>query len=1795
MSNLSKLLKFENFNTEHLSVAVDMNSGGEMSKFVIPLFDNFVKRNFNISLFLPVFKGDVFYLSSALSFFWKLRNVKDELYLLRNGMIETKFTYSDGIFLAKETGEMLIPTKNNSDDEIKITDDNNLTYYFQMPSLSSKGTYNLKRIEYPDGFRLLFDDKVNFVLKTENMNEKTSPIWMAEFDLKRTDDIQEFKIYTKLGEEERIYCKGSITKKENTATYYTIDIININENGKEYKRKYEYQVKDDYNSLSYLEDDIRTESINFYEEGDNLEIRLYGQVKEHRYNLERGLDYVKLEDKTYTDYPLSKIYTLRKSSDISYYYITSSYSNNGYGSCFNLDEKGRIIETADNIPYACSKDNLLKNIPTNINVVEDKNFAFNNLVNSSSYLLESGKNIVFETSTMVLSQNKYLATLFIKKLEETKEAKIRLQIINGEEKEETYLIDEYIPFSSYVFSCLGYIAKKSNTRINVKIENIGTSKVLLKEVQLLKNYGTIKYEYEEDKVKSISDGEKRIENFYDENGRAIYSYGQQESGITTYKKNNKYNLPEKVEDYLGNIQENEYTHVPKEYQIGTEGNWKVTKSRAKLGKETFEQEREYDDETWNLIKEIDNEGKETKYSYGETEKVEKEESSVEIEKDKEGRVISYKFTYPKVYDAPLINEQRYEKDLLSRTWASYREEEKDKLIYEYDEYQRLKRIKTEKGILVNEFTYDENDQVLSTKTGTSETSFSYDEYGRIKNIKNEGNYEYEYNYSSIYDLTSVEDKVSKIKIEYEKDNENLLSSISLKEGTEEKSKINYKTDYLTGKIISNVENKNYLDIESEEGISIYEEQIKTIEQDFIKQGYYSSSYGYLANLRNEEEIKIPKGIYVATKNINTHCIKGTKLSYEIEEKEKIIIAVVFYGTNILVELEGISIKGSNGYLSVITNGKTVTSRRIGKADKFNYLTLTLGTKSSFIFNGQYKEIDYIKTKLKNLVITGTYSLLALKQEEATKNDLEDIARHLSYLIEDKIINKDGIGISAIYSKEIYDIKKNSSAKYYIPLNGSLVQNIINASNITKIEEPYIFEEKETNFKLSQNRIFKYNENKKMYDARSKNTLAYRINNSKSKTIKLNIYPFSVEEEQEEVIFSIKKSKTEKYLTLAKKKNQIYLYAEKNKENKLISTATIKAEEITTIYVTYVEAITSHGSSLDEELDVRAFIKIGENVVNKAFLSLTPTNRTTKLLYVGKDEEETFNGLLSDIEIIDEQIDLTKDVESKKYNITSYNDIASRPVVEEIIDNNKKVILKKKYYYKENTNKIIKEEIENNEEKQSNEIEYDNSNRIIKLGERKFSYDYYGRLISDSLKDESYSYDNFGNILTKRRGDKFYQYLYEDNLLKEIRNNEESIKLEYGTSLYPKKIIRTKDNKEENIELNYIGRRLEKVEVGGKEYKYTYDDQGQRIKKEGNGKEEYYFYEEERIKEVITKEYRLIYRYVGEEVKGVTYKNENKEISYFYEKNILGEIIGIVDEEGKRVVEYRSSSYGEVENIHDNSKIEISAKDHLRYKGYIYDEETRLYYLKTRYYDPEIGRFISPDSIDYQSPESINGLNLYAYCGNDPVNYSDGFGHMPEWVQDTLKVLGAVAIVVGVTALTVVTAGVAAYALGASAAMIGTITTGAAVGGLVAGGLEIGAQIYENGIDGMNLGAIAIESFAGSAYGAISGVASSTTSAALRLGMRGARVALGGLSAALHGINNGDSFSTIMLNVGVSIGIGFLIQGAFVGLDAYTGKLSSTILQNYALDGALNFGGNQLLLMSGILLGKNVWRNRGLFV
>ena len=85
------------------------------------------------------------------------------------------------------------------------------------------------------------------------------------------------------------------------------------------------------------------------------------------------------------------------------------------------------------------------------------------------------------------------------------------------------------------------------------------------------------------------------------------------------------------------------------------------------------------------------------------------------------------------------------------------------------------------------------------------------------------------------------------------------------------------------------------------------------------------------------------------------------------------------------------------------------------------------------------------------------------------------------------------------------------------------------------------------------------------------------------------------------------------------------------------------------------------------------------------------------------------------------------------------------------------------------------------------------------------------------------------------------------------------------------------------------------------------------------------------------------------------------------------------------------------NVRDNFSGETTSYDvananPIRYRGYYYDDDTGLYYCNARYYSPKWRRFISPDDTAYLDPESVNGLNLYCYCNNDPVNYADPSGN-----------------------------------------------------------------------------------------------------------------------------------------------------------------------------------------------------------
>ena len=104
----------------------------------------------------------------------------------------------------------------------------------------------------------------------------------------------------------------------------------------------------------------------------------------------------------------------------------------------------------------------------------------------------------------------------------------------------------------------------------------------------------------------------------------------------------------------------------------------------------------------------------------------------------------------------------------------------------------------------------------------------------------------------------------------------------------------------------------------------------------------------------------------------------------------------------------------------------------------------------------------------------------------------------------------------------------------------------------------------------------------------------------------------------------------------------------------------------------------------------------------------------------------------------------------------------------------------------------------------------------------------------------------------------------------------------------------------------------------------------------------------------------------------------------------------------------------------------------RYRGYYFDEETGLYYLQSRYYDPETGRFLNADTVEYLDPETINGLNLYAYCGNNPVMYSDPSGHFP-WL--VFAIIAGI-LILGGGAIGGISAGMAGGSVGEVFAGIG---------------------------------------------------------------------------------------------------------------------------------------------------------------
>ena len=128
------------------------------------------------------------------------------------------------------------------------------------------------------------------------------------------------------------------------------------------------------------------------------------------------------------------------------------------------------------------------------------------------------------------------------------------------------------------------------------------------------------------------------------------------------------------------------------------------------------------------------------------------------------------------------------------------------------------------------------------------------------------------------------------------------------------------------------------------------------------------------------------------------------------------------------------------------------------------------------------------------------------------------------------------------------------------------------------------------------------------------------------------------------------------------------------------------------------------------------------------------------------------------------------------------------------------------------------------------------------------------------------------------------------------------------------------------------------------------------------------------------------------------KDEKK---YFYIKDITGTILGIVNESGTLVGKYEYSAYGKCTILVDTDG--IATLNPFRFKCYYYDTESGMYYCQTRYFVPEWGRWLNADSPNFLQFDNINGMNLFAYCNNSPVMYSDPSG---EFVLGISMLIGA---------------------------------------------------------------------------------------------------------------------------------------------------------------------------------------------
>ena len=297
----------------------------------------------------------------------------------------------------------------------------------------------------------------------------------------------------------------------------------------------------------------------------------------------------------------------------------------------------------------------------------------------------------------------------------------------------------------------------------------------------------------------------------------------------------------------------------------------------------------------------------------------------------------------------------------------------------------------------------------------------------------------------------------------------------------------------------------------------------------------------------------------------------------------------------------------------------------------------------------------------------------------------------------------------------------------------------------------------------------------------------------------------------------------------------------------------------------------------------------------------------------------------------------------------------------------------------------------------------------------YTYDALGQLVqvndhSDTRSGSNgatwkYTYDLGGNILKKER------FAYADTT-----TPLETVTYTYGDANWRDKLTAVNGS---TIRYDAIGnplndgtwtytwqngRQLQKMQKSGVTAEFVYNADGLRVQKTVNGVVTKYTLHGKNVVHMTSVTDELHFFYDAQNRPAVVVYNGT---AYAYVKSLQGDIVAILDENGNTVVSYGYDAWGAPLWCTGELAETLGKVQPFRYRGYVFDEETGFYYVSSRYYDPEIGRFISPDTTDVltATPMGLTDKNLYAYCDNNPVVRVDHGGQFWETVFDVIS-LGA---------------------------------------------------------------------------------------------------------------------------------------------------------------------------------------------